>query len=245
MVMCTDLDKYVKEVDPIKKSLLLVNKADLLTNRQRCRTHLFLIVFLGYSLPVGSRYMWARYFHSQGLRFLFWSANYERLRQEAREEELRRLQEEAGDFEAGDSQPASRQKQHRRPEDESSEEEDEDEEAEEEAEENKPGDEGPASNDEREAEDDDEGGEEEAENEDDGANASAAEPSEADAAESESEKEQDKETQRTETETSAKGELSDEEVERLSKVHGIDELLQFLLDYCPPKQSTFGQCCFV
>jgi large subunit GTPase 1 len=35
MVMCTDLDKYVKEVDPNKKSLLLVNKADLLTTRQR------------------------------------------------------------------------------------------------------------------------------------------------------------------------------------------------------------------
>ena len=35
MVMCTDLDKYVQEVDPAKKSLLLVNKADLLTTKQR------------------------------------------------------------------------------------------------------------------------------------------------------------------------------------------------------------------
>lgn len=31
----TDLEKYVKEVDPRKKNLLLVNKADLLTTWQR------------------------------------------------------------------------------------------------------------------------------------------------------------------------------------------------------------------
>ena len=32
---CPDLDKYVKEVDPKKQTLLLINKADLLTANQR------------------------------------------------------------------------------------------------------------------------------------------------------------------------------------------------------------------
>lgn len=32
---CRDLESYVKEVDPTKKCMLLVNKADLLTNQQR------------------------------------------------------------------------------------------------------------------------------------------------------------------------------------------------------------------
>lgn len=33
---CVDVDRYVKEVDPSKKNLLLINKADLLTYAQRC-----------------------------------------------------------------------------------------------------------------------------------------------------------------------------------------------------------------
>src|SRR4051794_29074935 len=37
----TDLEKYVKEVDPQKRNLLLVNKADLLTTRQR-----FVLLFI-------------------------------------------------------------------------------------------------------------------------------------------------------------------------------------------------------
>ncbi len=32
---CTDLEKYVKEVDKNKKNILLINKADLLTMKQR------------------------------------------------------------------------------------------------------------------------------------------------------------------------------------------------------------------
>jgi large subunit GTPase 1 len=32
---CPDLVQYVKEVNPDKRSLLLVNKADLLTEQQR------------------------------------------------------------------------------------------------------------------------------------------------------------------------------------------------------------------
>lgn len=32
---CEDLEQYMKQIDENKKSLLLVNKADLLTKRQR------------------------------------------------------------------------------------------------------------------------------------------------------------------------------------------------------------------
>ena len=32
---CTDLEAYVHEVDPNKRNLLLINKADLLTDAQR------------------------------------------------------------------------------------------------------------------------------------------------------------------------------------------------------------------
>lgn len=46
MVMCTDLDKYVQEVDPAKKSLLLVNKADLLTTKQRYKKAIITVFFI-------------------------------------------------------------------------------------------------------------------------------------------------------------------------------------------------------
>lgn len=49
-----DLERYVKEVDTSKRVLLLVNKADLLSEGQRKR--------------------WADYFLSQGISFVFWSA---------------------------------------------------------------------------------------------------------------------------------------------------------------------------
>jgi large subunit GTPase 1 len=32
---CADLFRYVKEIDPLKKNILLINKADLLTKAQR------------------------------------------------------------------------------------------------------------------------------------------------------------------------------------------------------------------
>jgi len=49
-----DLDKYVKELDPRKKNLLLVNKADLLTPKQRRA--------------------WAAHFKSKDINFTFFSA---------------------------------------------------------------------------------------------------------------------------------------------------------------------------
>ena len=51
---CPDLEKYVKEVSPLKKNLLLINKADLLTAEQR--------------------ETWSSYLTEQGLDFAFFSA---------------------------------------------------------------------------------------------------------------------------------------------------------------------------
>lgn len=65
----TDLATYVKEVDERKQNLLLVNKADLLSRRQRI--------------------IWAKYFLSKGISFTFFSA--------ARANEILELQEELGD----------------------------------------------------------------------------------------------------------------------------------------------------
>ena len=57
-----DLERYVHEVDPQKRNLLLVNKADLMTLEQRQK--------------------WADWFEEQGIRFAFYSA---RLAKEAQE----------------------------------------------------------------------------------------------------------------------------------------------------------------
>ncbi|XP_063888311.1 large subunit GTPase 1 homolog [Scylla paramamosain] len=51
---CEDLEAYVKEVDPNKENLLLVNKSDFLTEAQR--------------------EMWARYFREEGIKAVFFSA---------------------------------------------------------------------------------------------------------------------------------------------------------------------------
>jgi len=51
---CPDLEMYVKEVSPLKKNLLLINKADLLTAEQR--------------------ETWSSYLTKQGLDFAFFSA---------------------------------------------------------------------------------------------------------------------------------------------------------------------------
>lgn len=51
---CPDLEAYIKEIDPYKTSMLLVNKADL--------------------LPISARLKWSEHFKSQGISFLFWSA---------------------------------------------------------------------------------------------------------------------------------------------------------------------------
>ncbi|XP_017116122.1 large subunit GTPase 1 homolog [Drosophila elegans] len=78
-----DLERYVKEVDPSKMNMILVNKSDLLTAEQRRH--------------------WAEYFDSEGIRTAFYSATLveEELKQEAeaaRQEsfpEVRQLREAA------------------------------------------------------------------------------------------------------------------------------------------------------
>jgi len=57
-----DLENYVKEVDPKKKNLLLVNKADLLSPYQRLE--------------------WAKFFRKSDIDYLFFSANFEKLKLE-------------------------------------------------------------------------------------------------------------------------------------------------------------------
>lgn len=59
-----DLEKYVKEVDPKKKNLLLVNKADMMTLEQR--------------------EMWADYFEENNISYRFFSAHLAKERSEER-----------------------------------------------------------------------------------------------------------------------------------------------------------------
>ncbi|KAJ5562856.1 hypothetical protein N7535_002699 [Penicillium sp. DV-2018c] len=58
-----DLENYVKEIDPRKKNLLLVNKADMLTLKQR--------------------EAWARYFEKNNINFRFFSAHLAKEKNEA------------------------------------------------------------------------------------------------------------------------------------------------------------------
>ncbi|KAL4991167.1 hypothetical protein BDW68DRAFT_152773 [Aspergillus falconensis] len=62
-----DLETYVKEIDPKKRNLLLVNKADMLTDKQR--------------------EMWADYFERNQIEFRFFSAQMAKEANEARENE--------------------------------------------------------------------------------------------------------------------------------------------------------------
>ncbi|KAJ0064972.1 hypothetical protein NL108_000935, partial [Boleophthalmus pectinirostris] len=62
---CPDLESYVKEVSKDKVNMLLINKADLLTRKQRK--------------------VWARYFEREGLKAVFWSALAESNRLDAEE----------------------------------------------------------------------------------------------------------------------------------------------------------------
>ncbi|KAG8581456.1 hypothetical protein GDO81_007673 [Engystomops pustulosus] len=64
---CQDLERYVKEVNPHKENIVLINKADLLT--------------------VGQRQAWASYFQKEGVKVVFWSALAEaqRLSEDARQ----------------------------------------------------------------------------------------------------------------------------------------------------------------
>ncbi|KAK9704301.1 hypothetical protein K7432_010267 [Basidiobolus ranarum] len=69
----TDLEKYVKEVDPTKKNLLLINKADMLTAKQRA--------------------MWADYFDSQEIDYTFFSAALANKKLEDEEKEREALED--------------------------------------------------------------------------------------------------------------------------------------------------------
>ncbi|KAF8244772.1 nucleolar GTP-binding protein [Wilcoxina mikolae CBS 423.85] len=71
---CVDLEKYVQEVDPKKKNLLLVNKADMMTTEQRK--------------------LWADYFEKEGVSYRFFSAALARAG----------LEEDFEDVEEGDSE---------------------------------------------------------------------------------------------------------------------------------------------
>ncbi|GKC88673.1 P-loop containing nucleoside triphosphate hydrolase superfamily protein, partial [Tanacetum coccineum] len=51
---CPDLEAYAREIDEHKRTLLLINKADL--------------------LPYSVRQKWAKYFRLHGILYLFWSA---------------------------------------------------------------------------------------------------------------------------------------------------------------------------
>ena len=59
-----DLERYVKEVDPTKENLLLVNKADMMTLRQRSA--------------------WAEHFEEKGIQYTFFSAELAKELNEAR-----------------------------------------------------------------------------------------------------------------------------------------------------------------
>jgi large subunit GTPase 1 len=69
-----DLEKYVKDVDPRKENLLLVNKADMLTLEQR--------------------QAWADYFEAAGISYKFFSASLAKEMNEARAEEEEGEEEE-------------------------------------------------------------------------------------------------------------------------------------------------------
>ena len=51
---CVDLENYVKELDPNKLNVLLINKSDFLSDKQRLE--------------------WHRYFKSRNVHAIFWSA---------------------------------------------------------------------------------------------------------------------------------------------------------------------------
>ena len=50
---CLDLEQYVKEVDPIKENILLINKADLLNDAVRYKYHIYITLLLIYLGNIG------------------------------------------------------------------------------------------------------------------------------------------------------------------------------------------------
>jgi large subunit GTPase 1 len=82
-----DLESYVKEIDPRKKNLLLVNKADMLSLKQR--------------------EAWAKYFEKNNINFRFFSAHLAKEKNEALA-----LQEQENDSDAELAQSASKINMH-------------------------------------------------------------------------------------------------------------------------------------
>lgn len=83
MFRSEDLEKYVKEVDPRKENLLLVNKADLLTLNQRKA--------------------WADYFEKEGIAYRFFSAALAREINEAQDDSDYEDYEEESDEEVAEA----------------------------------------------------------------------------------------------------------------------------------------------
>ena len=75
---CAELERYVRDLDPTKRCLLLINKADLLTEAQRAS--------------------WATYFREKSIEYVFWSAA---AAQAELEEEARRERHELFAHRAG------------------------------------------------------------------------------------------------------------------------------------------------
>ena len=114
MFRSEDLGKYVKDVDPKKQNLLLVNKADMMTERQRK--------------------LWANYFKEEGIAYKFFSASLAKELNESRDleeedEESDEDEEEATEGGASLDPPAEEEEEE---EEETSEEEDDEEEEEDE-----------------------------------------------------------------------------------------------------------------
>ncbi|XP_059158529.1 large subunit GTPase 1 homolog [Physella acuta] len=80
---CEDLDVYVQEVDPTKKVLLLVNKADFLTEVQR--------------------QSWVNYFNKAGINAVFFSAKVEKAMKEGTSSQELQSDDEMDDDEESDS----------------------------------------------------------------------------------------------------------------------------------------------
>ncbi|GAM27199.1 hypothetical protein SAMD00019534_103740 [Acytostelium subglobosum LB1] len=78
-----DLERYAKELNPLKSNLLVVNKADLLTKVQRRK--------------------WAKYFESEGIDYRFFSAHKEQLKIEKRKQ-IQRLIDEGADIDLDEIQ---------------------------------------------------------------------------------------------------------------------------------------------
>ncbi|XP_025953327.2 large subunit GTPase 1 homolog isoform X1 [Dromaius novaehollandiae] len=78
---CQDLENYVKEVSSDKENMILINKADLLSEEQRAA--------------------WARFFETEGVKVVFWSALAEckRLAGEAKGLDTEDVTEDPGDSE--------------------------------------------------------------------------------------------------------------------------------------------------